>query len=263
MVNSLQTPKEVLKIGLIGKYVELRDAYYSVREALCHAALAHNRAIHIEWISSEDILEGQEDKLRHVQGIIIPGGFGSRGIEGMVKAAHFARENEIPYFGLCLGLHTMVIEFSRHVLNSQDVDSTEFNEGTRYPVIDLLPEQKTIDQKGGTMRLGTYPCRVMRATKAADAYGKEIIYERHRHRFEFNNDFRQPLENAGLILSGLSPDGNLVEIVELQNHPWMLSCQFHPEFKSHPNEPHPLFMAFIEKSKNTLIEGSQTALPIN
>lgn len=262
MVNSLQTPKELLTIGLVGKYVGLRDAYYSVREALRHAALVHNCKLQIEWISSEDILEGQNDKLRQVQGIIIPGGFGSRGIEGMVKAAKFARENEIPYFGLCLGLHTMVIEFSRYVFGNQDVNSTEFDQETLYPVIDLLPEQKAVHQKGGTMRLGTFPCQLMQATKAAEAYGKELIYERHRHRFEFNNDFRQPLQDAGMILSGLSPDGGLVEIVELQNHSWMLSCQFHPEFKSHPNDPHPLFIAFVGKAKKTLIEGSQTVMPM-
>jgi CTP synthase len=262
MVNSLQTPKELLTIGLVGKYVGLRDAYYSVREALCHAALAHNCKLQIEWISSEDILEGQNDKLRQVQGIIIPGGFGSRGIEGMVKAAKFARENKIPYFGLCLGLHTMVIEFSRYVFGNQDANSTEFDPKTLYPVIDLLPEQKAVDQKGGTMRLGTYPCQIIQATKAAEAYGKELVYERHRHRFEFNNDFRQPLQDAGMIISGLSPDGRLVEIVELHNHPWMLSCQFHPEFKSHPNNPHPLFIAFVGEAKKTLIEGSQTILPM-
>jgi len=263
MVYNLQTPKEQLTIGLVGKYVGLRDAYYSVREALCHAALAHNCILHIEWISSEDIQKEQDEKLRQVQGIILPGGFGIRGIEGMVKTAKFARENNIPYFGLCLGLHTMVIEFSRYVFGSQDVNSTEFDQETLYPVIDLLPEQKTIDQKGGTMRLGTYPCQLMQATKAAKAYGKDIIYERHRHRFEFNNDFRQQLQDAGMVLSGLSPDNKLVEIVELQNHPWMLSCQFHPEFKSHPNNPHPLFLAFIGQAKKTLIEGSQTILPIN
>ncbi len=262
MVNSLQTPIEVLTIGLVGKYVGLRDAYYSVREALRHAALVHNRKLQIEWISSEEILDGQNDKLKQVQGIIIPGGFGSRGIEGMVKAAKFARENEIPYFGLCLGLHTMVIEFSRYVFGSQDANSTEFDQETLSPVIDLLPEQKAVDQKGGTMRLGTFPCQLLQATKAAKAYGKELISERHRHRFEFNNDFRQPLQDAGMILSGLSPDGRLVEIVELQNHPWMLSCQFHPEFKSHPNDPHPLFRAFLGAAKQTLIEGSQTVLPI-
>ncbi len=262
MVYNLQTPKDKLTIGLVGKYVGLRDAYYSVREALCHAALAHNCILHIEWISSEDIQEEQDERLRQVQGIILPGGFGSRGIEGMVKAAKFARENKIPYFGLCLGLHTMVIEFSRYVFGSQNANSTEFDPETPYPVIDLLPEQKAVDQKGGTMRLGTYPCKLMQATKAAEAYGKDMVYERHRHRFEFNNNFRQQLQNAGMVLSGLSPDDKLVEIVELQNHPWMLSCQFHPEFKSHPNDPHPLFVAFIGQAKKTLIEGSQTILPI-
>jgi CTP synthase len=262
LVYNLKTPKEPVVIGLVGKYTELRDAYYSVREALCHAALAHNLTLQLEWINSEELHDGLIEKLRQVQGIIVPGGFGYRGIEGMVETAKFARKNKIPYFGLCLGLHTMVIEFSRYVFQNQNANSTEFDQETQYPVIDLLPDQKNIDQKGGTMRLGTYPCKLTPHTKAAEAYRTDSVYERHRHRFEFNNNYRQQLQNAGLIISGLSPDGELVEIIELQDHPWMLSCQFHPEFKSHPDSPHPLFMDFIKVAKETLIEGSQTSLPI-
>ena len=263
MVARLKAPKEPVIIGLVGKYVELQDAYYSVREALCHAALAHNLGAKIEWLHSEELEKGNDSQLRQVQGIIVPGGFGYRGIEGMVQAARFAREREIPYFGLCLGMQTMVIEFGRHVFHSENVNSTEFDANTAYPVIDLLPEQRAISQKGGTMRLGTYPCKLAAGTKAAHAYGSEIAYERHRHRFEFNNQFRQPLEEAGLIPSGLSPDGNLVEIAELKNHPWMLACQFHPEFKSHPDSPHPLFVDFVGAAKATLVEGAQTSLPLN
>lgn len=263
MVNKLKAPKEPVVIGLVGKYVELQDAYYSVREALCHAALTHNRDVKIEWLASEELQHGYTEKLRQVQGIIIPGGFGYRGIEGMIEAVKFAREKQLPYFGLCLGMQTMVIEFSRHIFHSQEANSTEFDSSTPYPVIDLLPEQRGVDQKGGTMRLGTYPCHLVPGTKAARAYGCEVANERHRHRFEFNNAFRQPLENAGMIPSGLSPDGKLVEIVEMKDHPWMVACQFHPEFKSRPDRPHPLFVDFIGAAKEILIEGAQPSLPIN
>lgn len=263
MVAKLKAPREPVVIGLVGKYVELQDAYYSVREALCHAALAHNREIRLEWLDSEEIESGEDDKLRQVQGIIVPGGFGYRGIEGMIKATNFAREKEIPYLGLCLGMHTMVIELGRHVFHTEKVNSTEFDSDTAYPVIDLLPEQHDISQKGGTMRLGTYPCNLVAGTKAAQAYGTEVTYERHRHRFEFNNSFRQQLGQAGLIPSGLSPNGELVEIAELEGHPWMLACQFHPEFKSRPDSPHPLFMDFIGAAEKILVEGVQTSLPLN
>jgi len=263
VVTRLKAPKEAVIIGLVGKYVELRDAYYSVREALCHAALAHKRAVKIEWLDSEQLDGMADDKLGQVQGIIIPGGFGYRGIEGMIKAAKFAREREIPYLGLCLGMQTMVIEFGRHVFNTDKVNSTEFDASSAYPVIDLLPEQRGVEQKGGTMRLGTYPCHLVAGTLAARAYGSEMVYERHRHRYEFNNLFRQPLEEAGLVPSGVSPDGNLVEITELREHPWMLACQFHPEFKSRPDSPHPLFSGFIGAAKETLVEGAQTSLPLN
>ena len=263
MVARLKAPKEPVIIGLVGKYVELRDAYYSVREALCHAALAHNREAKIEWLDSEQLDGMAADKLGQVQGIVVPGGFGYRGIEGMVKAAKFARERQIPYLGLCLGMQTMVIEFGRHVFHTDKVNSTEFDACSAYPVIDLLPEQHGVEQKGGTMRLGTYPCHLVPGTTAARCYGSEVAYERHRHRYEFNNDFRQALEEAGLVASGLSPDGRLVEIAELRDHPWMLACQFHPEFKSRPDSPHPLFLGFVGAAKETLVEGTQTSLPLN
>jgi len=263
MVDRLKAPREPVIIGLVGKYVGLRDAYYSVREALCHAALAHSRGVKIEWLDSEQLDGTADDKLRQVQGIIVPGGFGYRGIEGMIKAAKFARERKIPYLGLCLGMQVMVIEFGRHVFRTDKVNSTEFDASSAYPVIDLLPEQHGVEQKGGTMRLGTYPCHLVAGTAAAHAYDTEVAYERHRHRYEFNNHFRQPLEEAGLVLSGLSPDGRLVEITELRDHPWMLACQFHPEFKSRPDSPHPLFLGFIGAAKETLVEGAQTSLPLN
>jgi CTP synthase len=263
MVEKLKAPKESVTIGLVGKYVGLRDAYYSVREALCHAALAHDRAAKIDWVDSEQLDGTADDKLRQVQGIIVPGGFGYRGIEGMIKAAQFARKKGIPYLGLCLGMHIMVIELGRHAFHSDKVNSTEFDAANRYPVIDLLPEQRSVEKKGGTMRLGTYPCHLMAGTVAARAYGVEMVYERHRHRYEFNNDFRQPLEEAGIVASGLSPDGRLVEVAELRDHPWMVACQFHPEFKSRPDSPHPLFVGFVGAAKETLIEGAQTSLPLN
>jgi len=259
MVAALKAPKEQVIVGLVGKYVELQDAYYSVREALCHAALAHNREAKIEWLSSGELEDGNGGRLSEVQGIIVPGGFGYRGIEGMIQAARYAREREIPYLGLCLGMQIMVIEFGRHLFHTLEVNSAEFDPHTAYPVIDLLPGQRAVTQKGGTMRLGTYPCHLVRGTKAAQAYGIEIAYERHRHRFEFNNRFRQSMAEAGLIPSGLSPDGELVEIAELADHPWMLACQFHPEFRSRPDQPHPLFVDFIGAAKETLVEGAQTS----
>jgi CTP synthase len=263
MVARLKAPKEPVTIGLVGKYVGLRDAYYSVREALCHAALAHDRTVKMEWLDSEQLDGTAYDKLRQVQGIIVPGGFGDRGIEGMVKAAKFAREREMPYLGLCLGMHIMVIELGRHAFHSDTVNSTEFDAVSAYPVIDLLPEQRGVEEKGGTMRLGTYPCHLVTGTRAASAYGTEVVHERHRHRYEFNNEFREPLEQAGIAASGLSPDGRLVEIAELRDHPWMVACQFHPEFKSRPDSPHPLFVGFVGAAKERLTEGAQTSLPLN
>jgi len=263
MVARLKAPKDLVVIGLVGKYVELHDAYYSVREALRHAALAQNLDVRMEWLSSEGLDDGSDNKLGQVQGIVVPGGFGDRGIEGMIETAKFAREKGIPYLGLCLGMQIMVIEFARHVFHNGRANSTEFDADTSYPVIDLLPEQRGITEKGGTMRLGTYPCCLVPGTKAAQAYNGEIVHERHRHRFEFNNRFRQTLEEAGLIVSGLSPDAKLVEIVEVKNHPWMVGCQFHPEFKSRPDSPHPLFVDLIRVAKETLVEGAQIGLPSN
>lgn len=263
MVARLKAPKDLVVIGLVGKYVELHDAYYSVREALRHAALAQNLDVRMEWLSSEGLDDGSDNKLGQVQGIVVPGGFGDRGIEGMIETARFAREKGIPYLGLCLGMQIMVIEFARHVFHNGRANSTEFDADTSYPVIDLLPEQRGITEKGGTMRLGTYPCCLVPGTKAAQAYNGEIVHERHRHRFEFNNRFRQTLEEAGLVVSGLSPDGKLVEIVEVKNHPWMVGCQFHPEFKSRPDSPHPLFVDLIRVAKETLVEGAQIGLPSN
>ncbi len=264
LVERLKTPHEPVNIALVGKYVELTDAYFSVREALRHAALYHNRELNLFWVRSEDLeQDGSDALLRSAQGIIVPGGFGIRGIEGMVKAASYARTNEIPYLGLCLGLQVMVIEFARYTLNSTEPNSTEFNPDTPYPVIDLLPEQKNLENKGGTMRLGNYPCQLLPDSRVARAYGQSLIYERHRHRFEFNNQFRTPLHEAGMIYSGLSPDNKLVEICELANHPWMVSCQFHPEFGSRPNRPHPLFRDFIGVAKDVLREGAQPPLPLS
>jgi CTP synthase len=264
MVAKLKTPKEPVNIALVGKYVELQDAYYSVREALCHAGLHHDRQINILWVHSEDLqCNDNINLLKSAQGIIVPGGFGYRGIEGMIAAANYARQNSIPYLGLCLGMQVMVIEFGRYAFNSKEANSTEFDPNTPYPVIDLLPEQHEVTDMGGTMRLGTYPCHLVPMTQAANAYGKDIVYERHRHRFEFNNRFREPLEQKGLIPSGLSPDKRLVEIVEVKDHPWMVACQFHPEFKSRPNNPHPLFFSFVGAAKQTLVEGTQVTLPLS
>jgi CTP synthase len=264
MVTKLKTPKEPVTIALVGKYVELRDAYYSVREALCHAGLHHDRQINLQWVHSEDLqCDSNINLLKSAQGIIVPGGFGYRGIEGMVIAASYARQNGIPYLGLCLGMQVMVIEFGRYALGNIAANSTEFDPQTPYPVIDLLPDQHNVSDMGGTMRLGIYPCHLVQGTKAAEAYGTDIVYERHRHRFEFNNVYREQLEQKGLIASGLSPDKRLVEIVEVKDHPWMVACQFHPEFKSRPNRPHPLFASFVGAARETLVEGAQVTLPLS
>ena len=246
LLKGFRRPKPRLPVAIVGKYVELQDAYISVREALKHAGLAHDCDIDIAWISSENLERGRElERLAGVAGIVVPGGFGYRGIEGKVVAARYARENHVPYLGLCLGMQVMVIELARHVLGSDEPNSTEFNIATRYPVIDLLPEQRDISDMGGTMRLGLYPCRLMPGTKTARAYQTDEVQERHRHRFEINNAYRDLLAQAGMVFSGLSPDGRLIEIGELAGHPWMVGSQFHPEFKSRPNRPHPLFLGFV------------------
>jgi CTP synthase len=238
--------KPKVRVALVGKYVELRDAYMSVREALTHAGLALGREIEMLWVHSAELEKGKGwEALREADGIVVPGGFGSRGIEGKILAAKFARENKVPYLGLCLGMQVMVVEFARHALGSEEANSTEFDRGTPHPVIDLMPEQRDISDLGGTMRLGLYPCMLQPGTKAAKAYGLSRTEERHRHRFEFNNAYREILAKHGMIYSGISPDGRLVEIAELDNHPFMLGSQFHPEFLSRPNRPHPLFRAFL------------------
>jgi CTP synthase len=263
MVDRSQQLKEELMVGVVGKYVGLHDSYLSVKEALSHAGLHENRRVKLVWIDSEDLEREGEGRLRELNGIVVPGGFGYRGVEGMVLAARYAREHDIPYFGLCLGMQIICIELARFVLGSSEPNSTEFNMFSAHPVIDLLPEQRDVGEKGGTMRLGQYPCQLVSGTRAADAYGgSNIIFERHRQRFEFNNDYRELLGVAGLVFSGLSPDGRLVEIGELAGHPWMLGTQFHPEFKSRPNRPHPLFAAFIRACKVSLREGDQRPLPL-
>jgi CTP synthase len=248
LVHRSRTVKDEVVIGVVGKYVELQDAYISVREAIHHAAWAHNRKPVIRWIDSQELEQADEDWeriLEGLHGIVVPGGFGYRGVEGKIRAAQFARERKIPYLGLCLGLQALCIELARHVLNSNEPNSTEFNLFTRYPVIDLLPEQRDVEDKGATMRLGVYPCQLKAGTLACAAYDEAIVFERHRHRYEFNNNFREALGNAGLVYSGTSPDGRLVEIAELADHPFMLGSQFHPELKSRPNRPHPLFRDFL------------------
>jgi CTP synthase len=263
MVSKIKSSKETVQIALVGKYVELPDAYISVREALHHAALYHDRNIEIIWVNSEELEQGDVDQaLRSASGIVVPGGFGERGVEGKIMAAKYAREHKIPYLGLCLGMHILVIEFARHVFNTSDPNSTEFDQKCAYPVIDLLPEQSDVDEMGGTMRLGIYPCKLVENTKAGKAYDVELVHERHRHRFEFNNDFREQLESAGFVASGISPDGKLVEIGEIKDHPWMVGVQFHPEFLSRPGRPHPLFRDFMGVAKTILREGDQPPLPL-
>ncbi len=246
LVQRIERPKPELEVALVGKYIELPDAYLSVTEALRHAGWSHDRSIRVRWVDSEELTpETVEDRLRGVAGVLVPGGFGHRGIEGKVLAARYARERGVPYLGLCLGLQCAVIEFARNVLGLTDANSTEFDLFTPDPVIDFMPDQRDMEDKGGTMRLGLYPARLAPGSKAAAAYGTEVIYERHRHRFEVNNAYRQELERAGMVLSGQSPDGRLVEIVELRDHPWFVASQFHPEFRSRPDRPHPMFSAYV------------------
>lgn len=247
LVAKERTERPRVRIALVGKYVELQDAYMSVREAVTHAALSAGVEAEILWIHSAELEKGRGlSELEESDGIIVPGGFGSRGIEGKIQAARYARENKIPYLGLCLGMQVMVIEFGRHVLGTEDVNSTEFDRNTPHPVIDLLPEQRGIGEMGGTMRLGLYPCRVLEGTVAEEAYGISLVHERHRHRFEFNNTYREIFNEHGMEFSGQSPNGRLVEIAEYRDHPFMLGSQFHPEFLSRPNRPHPLFRKFVE-----------------
>jgi CTP synthase len=246
LVERIKAPKPSLEIALVGKYIELPDAYLSVTEALKHAAWANGVDAKVRWVDSEVLTDSNvADHLAGAAGILVPGGFGHRGIEGKVLAARWARDQRIPYLGLCLGLQCAVIEFARQIIGSPDANSTEFDMFTQHPVIDFMPDQRELEDKGGTMRLGLYPARLTPGSRAAAVYGQEVIYERHRHRFEVNNRYRQILEGAGMALSGQSPDGRLVEIVELRDHPWFVASQFHPEFKSRPERPHPLFNGFV------------------
>jgi CTP synthase len=262
LVARLTNPAGRVTVAVVGKYVELHDAYLSVKESLSHAGIFHNVGVDIRWIQSESLRtwDDVEASLADVQGIVVPGGFGERGIEGKVLAARFARERSVPYLGLCLGMQVMVVEFARHVFGTDDVNSTEFDTGTTCPVISLLSEQRGVDEKGGTMRLGAYPCRLQPDSRAEKAYGVEQVVERHRHRYEFNNAYRALLAHAGLTPSGVSPDGTLVEICELRDHPWMLGTQFHPEFLSRPDRPHPLFRDFIAAVAGRLDDRSGPSL---
>ncbi len=250
MVNRILSAEKQVDIALVGKYVELHDAYLSVAEALSHAGFAFGTKIKIHWINSEELedhLDSLDETFRDMDGIVVPGGFGSRGIEGKIAAIRYAREHNVPFLGLCLGMQCAVIEFARHVCGMTDANSSEIEPDCRYPVIDLMPDQEDVTDKGGTMRLGLYPCKLAPGTKARELYGgREIVYERHRHRYEVNNEFRQAMMEKGLVIAGTSPDDRLVEMIELRDHPFFEATQAHPEFKSRPTRPHPLFKGFVE-----------------
>ena len=247
MVNRIKNANRHVQIALVGKYTQLHDAYLSVVESLFHAGTANDAVVSIKWVDSEGVTpENAKELLAGCNGVLVPGGFGDRGIEGMIAAAQYARVNGIPYLGICLGMQIAVIEFARHVAGLTGAHSSEFDQFSPYPVVDLMPDQVGITAKGGTMRLGKYPCVLDESSKAFGLYGSREISERHRHRYEFNNKFRQVLTEKGMLLAGLSPDGHLVEVVELPGHPWFVGCQFHPEFKSRPDRAHPLFFGFVE-----------------
>jgi len=258
IVNTIKSPKRQVEIALVGKYVRLKDSYKSLNEALVHGGIANNARVNIKYVDSEEIKSGTLNQLEGVDGILIPGGFGDRGIEGKIAAIKYAREHKIPFFGLCLGMQLAVIEISRNLAGLKDAHSTEFNENTPYPVIYLIEEwvdrenrlqkRDKFSNKGGTMRLGAYKCILKQGSLAHKAYMQDVVFERHRHRYEFNMAFRKPLEDCGMEITGISPDGKLAEIIELKGHPWFLACQFHPEFKSKPFDPHPLFKEFIKAS---------------
>ena len=247
MVEALRSPVHEITIALVGKYISLHDAYISVVEALKHGGIASHATVNIRWINSEDVTaENADSLLSDVDGILVPGGFGDRGIEGKIEAIRYAREHQIPFLGLCLGMQLAIVEYARHVAGLEDAHSIELNPQTTYPVIALLPDQNGVEDIGGTLRLGAYPCILDKTTKAYELYGSEEIHERHRHRYEVNNDFRRILVDKGMTLSGLSPDGRIVEMIELKDHPFFIGTQAHPELKSRPNRPHPLFRGFVE-----------------
>lgn len=249
LVQRVKQLQHKTEIAIVGKYVALHDAYLSIVESLGHAGIDANTEVKIRWVNAEEITDQNvAEKLGGVNGILVPGGFGDRGIEGKISAIRYAREQSIPFFGICLGMQVAVIEYARAIAGLNGANSSEINPTTEFPVIDLLPEQKDIENLGGTMRLGLYPCKLAPGSLALQAYGDELVYERHRHRYEFNNEYREQIEAAGLKISGTSPDGRLVEIVELPGHPWFLAVQFHPEFTSRPNRPQPLFRDFVRAS---------------
>jgi len=263
MVERMNNLSEMVSIALVGKYVEYPDSYISVKEALRHAGLVHGRGIDIQWIHSEDVeRQGPDALLASACGIVVPGGFGPRGVEGMVETVRYAREHQVPYLGLCLGLQVMVIEWARNKMNLANANSSELDPDTPHPVIHIMPDQQSVTSMGGTMRLGSYPCQPLDNTLTKAAYGNGVVSERHRHRFEINNAYREALENSGFIIGGVSPDGNLVETGEVGDHPFMMGVQYHPEFQSRPNRPHPLFSAFIGAARKTIREGSQQPLPL-
>ncbi|MDP6084881.1 MAG: CTP synthase [Nitrospinota bacterium] len=248
IVEVLRKPETQTTIAIVGKYVDLKESYKSLSEALTHGGIGNLARVDLEWVDAEEIeAGGPETLLRDVHGILVPGGFGARGVEGKIQAIRYARERKVPFFGICLGMQCAVIEFARNVCRMEGANSTEFNPGSPHPVIDLMPDQQADGDKGGTMRLGAYPCEIGEGTMARDIYGNPAVRERHRHRYEVNNEWRERLEEFGLVLSGLSPDGRLVEIIELppHQHPWYLAGQFHPEFQSSPRAPHPLFQSFV------------------
>lgn len=249
LVERVRNLSKTTRIALVGKYVELQDAYISVVESLKHAGYAFDADIDIKWINSEEVTtENVAELLGDVDGILVPGGFGDRGIDGKIHAIQYAREQKVPFLGICLGMQLASIEFARNVLGYKNAHSSEIDPNTQHAIIDLLPEQKDVEDLGGTLRLGLYPCKLMEGTKTYAAYNDEVVYERHRHRYEFNNHYRQEMEKAGFIFSGTSPDGRLVEVIELEDHPWFVASQFHPEFTSRPNRPQPLFRDFVEAS---------------
>ncbi|RKN85725.1 CTP synthase [Paenibacillus ginsengarvi] len=260
LVNKVKSLQNKTEIAIVGKYVALHDAYLSIVEALGHAGIDCNTEVEIRWVNAEELYDHNvAEQLKGVKGILVPGGFGDRGIEGKISAIRYARENGIPFFGICLGMQVAVVEYARSVAGLDGANSSEINPTTPYPVIDLLPEQKDIEDLGGTMRLGLYPCKIAEGSLAMSCYEDELVYERHRHRYEFNNEYRETLESAGLKISGTSPDGRLVEVIELPGHPWFLAVQFHPEFTSRPNRPQPLFKHFVRAS----LEGAKQAEEAN
>ncbi len=249
VVDKVLNPSKHVSIAVVGKYMDLQDAYKSIYEAIKHGGIANDAKVEIRKVDAEDVIaHGVEKYLSTVHGVLVPGGFGDRGVEGKIRAIKYARENKIPFFGVCLGMQCAVIEFSRNVCGMARANSTEFNKATPFPVISLLDEQKNVKDLGGTMRLGSYPCTIKKSTKTHRAYGRDSIHERHRHRYEFNNKYKAKMETSGMIISGTSPNGRLVEIIELVDHPWFVGCQFHPEFRSKPDRAHPLFRDFVKAS---------------